>query len=399
MELYYEDAYLKSFTSRVVSLSYLNSYVLITLEKTAFFPGGGGQSFDTGFIYGKNGTAEVVETKLEGNRVVHLCKLKGEIQQGEEVECKINWERRYELMRAHTAQHMFFQCLSRFFEGLHVVKDDIDVGRHALFIKSSQPLDYDRVAEAEKLANRIIQEGRRVMIRWMKKEEAAKADVRIKLDRIKGNEVRVVEIEEFDKSACSGIHIRNTREIELLAVTRVTREGEEYSIEFEFGEKAREFLLEMKKECMKACSALKTHPELLERTAQNLKEENAVMREQLKKLNEELVQGVEFIERGGVRVYSKVFSGADNKKLMEKAGELIKEENALVILGNKNERGFLLIAKNPEMRIDLKKLAEKAFSIIEGRWGGKEYFVSGGGKAEKVDEAVKFLVECRWLDG
>ena len=392
MELYYEDAYLQSFTSRVTSLSHSNSHVLITLEKTAFFPGGGGQSFDTGFMYGKNGSAEVVETRMEGGRVVHVCLVKGRIEQGEEVECRINWERRYELMRAHTAQHMFFQCLSRFFDNLRVVKDDIDVGRHALFIRSPQLLDYKRLAEAEKLANRVIQEGRRVIIRWMKKE-AVEADVRMKPDRIKGSEVRVVEIEEFDKSACSGVHIRNTREIELLAVTRITREGEEYAIEFEFGERAREFLLNMKRVCMETCSTLQTHPELLGRTAEKLKEENIAMQEQLRKLSEEVLQKIDFSEKTGVKVYSKILSGVDNRKLMEKAGELIKEQNALVILANR-DGGFLLIAKNPEMGIDLKEIAEKAFSIMEGRWGGKEYFVSGAGKAEKVEEAVRFVIEA-----
>jgi alanyl-tRNA synthetase len=76
---------------------------------------------------------------------------------------------------------------------------------------------------------------------------------------------------------------------------------------------------------------------------------------------------------------------------MEKAGELIKEENALIIFGNKGDIGFLLIAKNQEMNLDLKKIAGKAFEIIEGKWGGKEYFVSGAGKAEKLEEAVEFV--------
>lgn len=393
MQLYYEDPYLRSFTSRIVSFSYSNSHVLIVLENTAFFPGGGGQSFDTGVIYGKNGTARVVETKHEGGRIVHVCSLHGSMAQGEEVQCKLDWERRYEMMRAHTAQHMFFQSLSRFFEGLQVVKDDINVGRHALFIRSPQPLNPTGVAEAEKLANQIIQEGRQVIVRWVKKEEAAKGDFRVKLDRIKGSEVRVVEIEGFDKSACSGVHVRNTREIGLLAVTRITRSGEEYEIEFEFGERAREFLLEMKRVCASTSSILQTHPELLERTAQRLKEENMAMREQLRQLNEELLKNIEGEKRGKVKLYAKVFCGMDSRKLMEKAGELIKGDNTLVIFGNRGERGFLLIAKNPKMSLDVKALAGKAFGILEGRWGGKEYFVSGAGKAEKLEEAVQAAVE------
>jgi alanyl-tRNA synthetase len=393
MELYYEDPYLRSFTSRVTSVSYSNSHALIVLDKTAFFPGGGGQSYDTGMIIGKRGFAKVVETRMEKNAVVHVCLLNEEIEQGEEVQCKIDWDRRYELMRAHTAQHMFFQCLSRFFPNLYVVKDNIEVGRHALFIRSPEPLNFTGIAEAEKLANQTIKEGRRVIIRWMKKEEAGRGDFRVKLDRIKGNEVRVVEIEGFDKSACSGVHVVNTNEIGLLTLTRLTHEGEEYTLEFEFGEKAKDFLLEMKKVCMNTCSILQTHPELLEKTAEKLKAENLMMQEQLKELNEELLSRVEPTMKGGVKLYSKIFSGADSKKLMERAGELIKEKNTLVILGNKGERGFLLIAKNQEMNIDLKKIAGKAFEIIEGKWGGKEYFVSGAGKAEKIEEAIKFAIE------
>jgi alanyl-tRNA synthetase len=393
MELYYEDPYLKSFSSKVSSVSYSNSHVLIALERTAFFPGGGGQSFDTGIILGKKGSAKVVETKMEKGQVIHVCVLDGKIEPGEEAQCKIDWERRYELMRAHTAQHMFFQCLSRFFPNLYVIKDNIDVGRHALFIRSPEPLDFARIAEAEKLANQTIKEGRRVIVRWVKKEEAEKGDFRVKLDRIKGNEVRVVEIEGFDKSACSGVHIVNTSEIGFLTLTRLTHEGDEYTLEFEFGEKAKEFLLDMKKICMNTSSILQTHPEMLERTAEKLKAENLVMQEQLNGLNEELLGRLEPAIKGSVKIYSKIFSGMDSKKLMEKAGELIKQDNALVIFGNKGEKGFLLIAKNQNMNVDLKKIAEKAFEIIEGKWGGKEYFVSGAGKAEKLEEAIKSVIE------
>jgi len=392
MELYYEDPYLKSFTSKVNSVSYSNSHALIVLERTAFFPGGGGQSCDTGMIVGKKGSAKVVETRMEKNTVVHLCSLDGVIEQGEGVQCRVDWDRRYELMRAHTAQHMFFQCLSRFFKDLYVVKDNIDVGRHALFIRSPEQIDFARLAEAEKLANQVIREGRRVIVRWMKKEEAAKGDFRIKLDRIKGNEVRVVEIEGFDKSACSGVHVLSTNEIGLLAVTRITREGNEYTLEFEFGDKARDFLLDMKKIGMSASSILQTYPELLERTADKLKQENLTLSEQLKELNEALLSKLEPAEKGRIKIYSKIFSGMDSKKLMDKAGELIKEDNTLVIFGNKGEKGFLLIAKNQKMNVNLNSIAEKAFKVMEGRWGGKEYFVSGAGKAEKLEEAVGLVI-------
>ncbi|QLJ53468.1 MAG: alanyl-tRNA synthetase [Candidatus Fermentimicrarchaeum limneticum] len=393
MELYYEDAYLKSFSSKVSSISYSNSHALIILEKTAFFPGGGGQSFDTGTIAGKNGSAKVVETRMEGSDLVHVCLLKGTIEVGEEVQCRIDWDRRYELMRAHTAQHMFFQCLSRFFKDLYVIKDNIDVGRHALFIRSPEPLDFTRLMEAEKLANQVIQEGKRVIVRWVKREEAGKGDFRVKLDRIKGNEVRVIDIEGFDKSACSGVHVLNTREIGLLAVTRLTREGNEYTLEFEFGEKARDFLLQTKKIAMNTCSILQTHPELLEKTAEKLRAENLLMQEQLKELNEELLSRLEPTIQGSVKIYSKIFSGMDSKKLMEKAGELIEQENVSVIFGNKGEKGFLLIAKNPKMSLNLKAVAGKAFGILEGKWGGKEYFVSGAGKAEKLGEAVEAVID------
>jgi len=393
MELYYEDPYLKSFNSKVCSASYSNSHALIVLERTAFFPGGGGQSCDTGIIVGKKGSAKVVETRMEKGTVVHVCSTDGVVEQGEEVQCRVDWDRRYELMRAHTAQHMFFQCLSRFFKDLYVVKDNIDVGRHALFIRSPEQIDFARLAEAEKLANRVIREGRRVIVRWMKREEAARGNFRIKLDRIKGNEVGVVEIDGFDKSACSGVHILNTNEIGLLAVTRITRQGNEYTLEFEFGDRARDFLLDVKKMCMGASSVLQTYPELLERTAEKLKQENLAISGQLRELNEALLSKLEPTQRRGVKIYSKVFSGMDTKKLMDRAGELIKEQNVLVILGNRGEKGFLLLAKNQKMDVDLNPIAEKAFKVMEGKWGGKGYFVSGAGKAEKLEEAVELAVD------
>ncbi|MCX6776698.1 MAG: DHHA1 domain-containing protein, partial [Candidatus Micrarchaeota archaeon] len=120
--------------------------------------------------------------------------------------------------------------------------------------------------------------------------------------------------------------------------------------------------------------------------------ENLTLSEQLKELNEALLSKLEPAEKGGIRIYSKIFSGMDAKKLMDKAGELIKEDNTLVIFGNKGEKGFLLIAKNQKMNVNLNSIAEKAFKVTEGRWGGKEYFVSGAGKAEKLEEAVGLVI-------
>ena len=116
-KLYHEDQYLKEFTSVVRGIE--NDSII--LEETAFYPGGGGQPHDTGYIYGRGWKMDVKKVFEEGELIVHRGFIEGETPKaGEKVKGVINWERRYRLMRMHTAAHVLGYAVKRLY-GLKAV--------------------------------------------------------------------------------------------------------------------------------------------------------------------------------------------------------------------------------------------------------------------------------------
>jgi alanyl-tRNA synthetase len=196
--LYYTDAYLPAFRARVIETRGDGSRLV--LDRTAFYPASGGQPNDTGRIAG----IPVVDVVEEGKHVVHL--LSSPVSPGE-VDCEIDWDRRFDHMQQHTGQHL----LSAVFEDLFgYATISFHMGAESSTIDLECPaISMEQAVTAEFRANQIVQQNRRVTLAF---EDAATATgLRKPTDR-KG-ELRVVAIEGIDRSACGGTHVRATGEI------------------------------------------------------------------------------------------------------------------------------------------------------------------------------------------
>ena len=135
--------------------------------------------------------------------------------------------------RAHTGEHIFFRSLSKVMPEVSLDKISIKEEKNALYIKYSGELSWEKLLEAERLTNNIILENRKVIVHNSKKEEVVTKfpDIRIKLDRIQTEEVRIVEVENYDFAACSGDHVNSTKEIDFFLLTKVNKIGySSYSI-------------------------------------------------------------------------------------------------------------------------------------------------------------------------
>jgi alanyl-tRNA synthetase len=299
-----------------------------------------------------------------------------------------------EKSKAHSGEHILFQSLSRIFKGMESVKVVIEPDKKQLFVKYDGEINWSGILQAERIANRIIQENRKIKITVGNKEKLRKEygnKLRGRWDLIEDKTIRIVEVEGFDCVACKGEHVENTGEIGLIIVKDFKNLGKnEYEIQYEVGEKAKEFLMESKKIAMDVMEVLGATPDKIEKTARNLKEEIIRLKQSLKKTSKRAMEKLEYKEIKGIKVYTKVFDGLDRKELMRKAASLRNEKRTVVIFGD--NFGLLVMGRSSDMKFNVIPILEKGCNYLGGKCGGKEDFAFGGGfKSNRLNEAIELI--------
>lgn len=209
--LYARDAYLRGFDATV---SAITSDGAVVLDSTAFYPTGGGQPHDLGTLTWKDGSASVVEVRKVGGTVVH--RVEGDAPPiGTKVHGEIDWERRYALMRHHTALHSMSGVIYQLF-GATVTGGQMYPDRARMDFQLPD-LSQDRLRHIEERTNELLEEGHPVSIRFLAREEAFQIPdlIRTKVNLLpEGIDViRVVNIEGIDQQADGGTHVANTHEV------------------------------------------------------------------------------------------------------------------------------------------------------------------------------------------
>lgn len=227
---YHEDAYIKEFRAKALSVQKTNGQYKIMLDQTAFYPMGGGQPTDTGTIRGENGEAIVKDVRMENQFAVHIAdEMKGRIEGGENVEGAIDWNRRYTLMRNHTLAHLMAEAVRKVTgKDVEVVSSGLDVDKARLDLAYDSSLG-PIFPEIQEVANSIVRESMPVEIKNMPREEAVEYVARfhesLKTLPAHVKSVRIVEIKDWHACACGGTHVRSTGEIGVVEVLRRISKG------------------------------------------------------------------------------------------------------------------------------------------------------------------------------
>jgi misacylated tRNA(Ala) deacylase len=216
-ELFLKDAYLEQFEARVVRVVGRE----VVLDRTAFYPGGGGQPADKGVLSIGPVRAAVVDARREGGDVVHVLDnvVPGTVQ---ELTGELDWERRYGHMRHHTALHVLSGVIWKTF-GAKVTGGRMHADRARMDFSFPGEWTVDVVGEIERLTNEALAEWRPVKVYELPREEALKnadlirTQVNLIPERVKT--VRIVEVEGIDTQADGGTHVANTREVGALEIT------------------------------------------------------------------------------------------------------------------------------------------------------------------------------------
>lgn len=288
----------------------------------------------------------------------------------------------------HTGEHIFFKCLEKQVKGLKLEKIKLDEDESSLFVQADN-LSWEIIFKAETEANQIIKENRKVTIHETTKAETCKfPGLRMKLERIQGDKVRVVEIEGHDFSACSGKHCEATGEAKNILITKFRKAPTGYEIRFRVD--AEKEMLEMARTARLAAEALGTEQEKVPATIRNLKEEvescKKAMKSQKIDVKEESVGGLHFM-------YA-VFEGMDKKLLIDKGNELVREKTVLCFLNKADTLQIIVMCSNDSGK-DASAIVKELNREFGGRGGGKTNFAMCAVEekdAEKVLKAVKGII-------
>ncbi len=415
--LYYKDSYLREFDTHVLRVVN-NKYVV--LEKTAFYPEGGGQPADHGHLEFTENTSEVVDVQKLGNIIVHV--LKGPVpKEGDVVKGTIDWKRRSILMKQHTATHIINGAARRVL-GQHVWQCGAQKGldRSRLDISHFRRLTLEETQKIEALANEAVMRKIPVETSWMPRGEAEKL-YGFQLYQggvVPGKEVRVVKTGDWDVEACAGIHVKNTEEIGFIKIIHTERiqDGVE-RIVFSAGLPALTSVQESDKLLWKLSEVLNAPYEKLVKTAERLVKEWKEARREKKRLIEqiafsdrlelELVRPID-----GIKFAKREFEQLDVDLMIKTASERVKKDPKMVVVyygSNEKTARFVVMAGKDAVKrgIDAGEIAKEIASLLGGGGSGRPDFAQGGGtlvkniskvqqKAEKV--VRKQLAQLRETD-
>ncbi len=404
--LYYKDQYLKVFEAKVLKVI---DNELVILDKTCFFPEGGGQPADGGHLTFDGRKVEVVDVQKVGMVIVH--KIKGEVpQKGQFVKGAIEWAKRYGLMKNHTATHVIGGAARRVL-GQHVWQFGTQKGLESsrLDISHYRRLTLEELHKMETLANEAVLRNIPVDISWMPRNEAeSRYGYRLYQGGVvPGKEIRVVRVGDWDVEACAGTHLKSTGEIGFIKIIHSERvqdgvERLEYSIGIPAVKavQASERLLAKVSETLNA--PIDKLDQTVEKTVKELKEANAEKRKLIKELasRESTPMGAEasgkIEEIKGVKILLRDFEELiDVERMVQTANEIIKRDAATVTIfygaNGKNARimvmaGQVALGKG----VNAGEIVRASSALMGGGGGGKPNFAQGGGtEPSKLKEAVR----------
>jgi alanyl-tRNA synthetase len=389
--LYYSDSHLIEFEALVIDKTdRVSGWTAVTLDRTAFYPTGGGQPSDTGTLDGEC-VRECIDD--EDNGVVHVIQGRAP-EVGATVKGRIDWPRRLDHIQQHTGQHILSQAFVTLFNaptrGFRMLTDVCEID-----VELTNPTN-ELVERAVELANNVIWEDRKITIKSVSAEAAAQLPLR--KDPARAGELRLIEIEGFDLTPCGGTHAYRTGEVGMIVVRTWERAKGLTRIEFAAGMRALADYRLANKTARAVAALFSSGRDDAAKLAARMVEESKELHRRLRSL-EEIAARVEADEllaqavpdAAGVRIVSHIFDGRDAEWLKRVALALISSSNTIALLGTRDrETARLVFARAADAPGDMNALLRAACETLAGRGGGKPDLAQGGGKnMEKLSEALE----------
>jgi alanyl-tRNA synthetase len=385
--LYYRDSFLYDFDAEVREV--LDSpRPGVILDRSAFYPTSGGQIHDTGWINPTdtpNADAKFRVTEVadaEDGKVVHYVEAVKDLKPGARVHGQIDATRRRDHMQQHSGQHVLSAAFIRLFNiptvSFHMADDYCSVDL------DSPSLTKEQIESAERMANEIILENRAVDVRFVTREEAGKLGLR-KVPPTERDELRIIDIRDFDLSACGGTHVSQTGQIGCVLLRKVEKVRQGWRVEFVAGQRAVAIARRDFTTLTEAAALFSAHIYDVPQQARKSLDEIRTLRKQREQTLEELAaaQAVAILaetpESAGRRVVVRTFSDVELNFLKLLAQKLIRlSPNVVALLATKSPQPSIVFAQSAGQPFDMGAKVKEIMSKLGGRGGGSKDMAQGG---------------------
>ena len=394
--LYYRDSFLYDFDAEVREVL-LSPRPALILDCTAFYPTSGGQIFDTGSISSDaSAKLRVIEVAdAEDGRVVHYLEAPpGDLKAGSRVHGQIDAARRRDHMQQHSGQHLlsaaFFRLYSLPTISFHMADDYCSIDLDTPALRKEQ------IEAAERLANEIILENRTVDIRFVSRDEAGKLGLR-KLPPSERDELRLIDIRDFDLSACGGTHVAQTGQIASILLRKIEKVRQGWRVEFVAGLRAvatarRDFTT-----LSETAALFSAHIYDVPQSARKALDEIKLLRKQHEQSQEELAAAYAAVlladapEASGLRIVVRTLSGRDLSFVKLLAQKLTRLSPGVVaLLATTSPQPSLVFAQSQGQPFDMGALMKETMTKTGGRGGGSKDLAQGGiPNADGIEASLK----------
>lgn len=381
-KLFYKDVYQKTFEATITDCREGKNGYEIILDRTAFYPEGGGQPGDTGYLQIGDQKVEITDTHEKDGEILHFCGQPLEV--GSKVIGTIDWNRRFSLMQNHSGEHIVSGLVHSKFGydnvGFHMGKDTVTIDFNGEFT-------VEDMWEFEKAANERVWANEKVDITSYTEEEAKSVEYRSKKE-LHGM-VRVVTFPNADVCACCGTHVSYTGEIGLIKLISLQKFKGGMRMEMLSGRKAMEYVEEICRQNQQISVALSAKPLETAQAVEHLKKTQMDQQFHMGALEQKLFQNMakQYEGSGSVLIFEEGLAADSVRKL---AAEIMETcEGRCVVCSGDDETGYKYAMGEKDG--DLRALVKEFNSTLNGRGGGKPFFAQGSVSAtrKEIEEFLK----------
>lgn len=392
--LYYHDSFLYEFDAKVIDVTAVRSRAAVVFDRSAFYPTSGGQVFDTGLIVANGHKLRIAEVaEKDDGTILHFVEGAAEIEVGSLIHGQIDVDRRRDHMQQHSGQHVLSAAFVRLFNmptvSFHMGEESCSIDLDTKNLTSAQ------LEAAENLANDIISENRAVSIRFVTQAEAQGLGLR-KTPPVERDNLRLIEIQGFDLTACGGTHVAATGQIGCILLRKMEKVRQGWRVEFVCGKRGVATARRDYSTVAEAASLCSSHiwdlPQQIRKFQEEARTSRKAHEQTLQELAEMYADRLLRERRSESPFVTQIFADRDLSFIKLVAQSLTRREaNVVALMASTSAQPALVFAQSSGQAFDMAALMKEALSKLDGRGGGSKDMAQGGFAKVEAVEAV--LVE------